>query len=185
MSQENHIDALKGAVAEQMHQPIFNFAPSNKESKLRKLLNFLLTHAEINVDESRNCIEYDIEQKILYNDVDDDWQELIEEYYFYDNIFSSALDVSNSDGIMNKVIFLNILKQYYLEAKKQLLHDPKNQDEIKLKSTDILDYVANIHMEYLSKNNETNYEDIYIIKIIVCYGFIECKILEKPPKVEE
>lgn len=185
MFQSNDIETLNGVLAKEIHHPVFNFAPPSKESKLRKLLNYLLKHSEINMDECRNCIEYDIEQKILYNDVNDDWQELIEEYYSYDIIFSNALDVSNTDGIMNKVVFLNSLKQYYLRAKNELLDDTKNQDEIRLRSTAILDHVVQEHMEYLSKNNEADYEDIYLIKIIICYGFIECKILEKPPKSQE
>ncbi|HEX5330756.1 hypothetical protein, partial [Sulfuricurvum sp.] len=149
MPQENNIETVNGAVAEHMHQPVFNFNPPNKESKLRKLLNLLLKHDASTNNPPNNCIEYDIEQKIEYNDVDEDWQGLIEEYYSFDKIFSTALNIANPEGIMNKSIFLGTLKQYYVQAKNALLDNPKDQEEIKQKSTQILNYVSDLQLEFL------------------------------------
>lgn len=135
--------------------------------------------------------EYRIEDKIEYNNVIK-YKDIIDEYCEYGSICDEAFNIidNNDSGIKRKILksinFIykkekgEVLRKHVGEVSMQVIRD--NSDTI----------IQNVIDEL--KNRIYNDEDgqkIYIEDVeeglsrIICYAFVECKILEKPKKVTE
>jgi len=183
----NNIEQNTGAVLRD-NLGVMNFpAPVERESQLRKIIDIMLLSDIVDVDSNDLSIydtkEYDIDGeygKIQYNNLKDEWLEIIYDYPSFDYIINDALS-DDQNGVSQKGKFLMQLKAYYRAAKKELKLPFKCQESIKEKSSEILDTVKKYHMDFLKKNDESNehYDENYI-NMLIAFGFIECKILEKP-----
>jgi len=184
VEQTNEIPKNYGAVVGKMEEGselnIFNCTPANKESQLRNILNCLL-EVPIYNDSELDKSAYTIDNKLDYNNVEKDWLEIITEEFF---LFESTINdtFKNSiDGIPPKGRFLLQMQRYYRNAKTDLNLDSNSQEEIRQNSTNILNKVFEyIHSFLKSKNEIYEHFDEDNIKILVAFGFVECKILEKP-----
>lgn len=159
---------------------INQFQTINKESELRKILNSLL-NAPLEEPSELDKTSYKIEAKLEYNNITDDWYEIItDEFYLFESTINDTLKQS-IDGIPQKGRFLLQMQRYYREARRDLnlLSVPHN--DIKTNSSNILNKVFEYIYDFLkSKNEIQEHYDKDNIKILVAFGFIECKILEKP-----
>lgn len=153
-----------------------------RESTIRKFLNLLLDSEYIKDEPFEKQLPFDIDAKIDQNKVSDQWLEIInDEYFNYEDAISNILSNDNENGIPKRSIFLSTIGDYYREVKIKLNLYSKPIETIALKSTEILDETLNMYVDFLVKNNEhTNDSDKFLLKILVVYGFMECKVLEKP-----
>ena len=143
-------------------------------------------------------IPYDILEKIDYNIVII-YKQIFEKYKNYYWICDKILNTIDDNGSFSeKKIFLNYLNDLYIEIignfmkdeikkiqeKKgrippikqniQIIKEKILADEIVKKIRDSLKNILNDELLEEEKN--------FGINILICYGFIECKILEKPKR---
>lgn len=131
---------------------------------------------------------YDIKEKIQYNNVIK-YKDIIDEYSQYRNICDEAFNIvdNNNIGLKNKLLRnINLLyKECKGEIRKCYTNTKLNEvDIIRENSDNIIDNVkSKLEQKILSNSNEKDLfvEDIDIgLAKIICYAFVECKILEKP-----
>lgn len=131
---------------------------------------------------------YDIDGKIRYNNLFK-YRDIVDDYGEYYYVCNTALDNVNQAYKSGKKKILRDISEMYKYEKRTLLvgcDDIENiQEAIRENSDSIID---NIKEELIKKirisYNEENFleEDLnYCASIFVCYCFVECKILEKPP----
>lgn len=106
--QTNHLDtnygAMVGHVGDGGKVEINQFHTINKESELRKILNSLL-NAPLEEPSELDKTSYKIEAKLEYNNITDDWYEIItDEFYLFESTINDTLKLS-IDGIPQKVNF--------------------------------------------------------------------------------
>ncbi|MDO9305473.1 MAG: hypothetical protein Q7T77_09080 [Sulfuricurvum sp.] len=177
----NSIETNYGALFNDNYGDInFNHV-STKESELRKILDVMLESTVYDIDEL-DTSDYDIYAKLEHNNVAGEWMEIIFDYPAYEDAINDALK-ENEDGIPQKPKFLMQIRNYYRRAKTDLKIPPNCQDSIKEHSTAILNKVKNYYMEFLLGRNELQqHYDETNVQLLVAYGFVECKVLEKPLK---
>lgn len=180
---QTHIDNLNGAYIENQNAPInITYQNQKTDSELRRILNILIETKYIDEETSANPTPFEIIDKIDKNRLSDDWKDMINnEYFKYENAISNILNAETLNGVSNKSIFLDMMYDTYREAKKSLELIGKSIEEISEKSSELLDSVIDSYMTFLKTNDEhNNYGDKYLIKVIIIYGFMECKVLENP-----
>ncbi|MBY0118354.1 hypothetical protein [Paenibacillus xylanexedens] len=138
--------------------------------------------------DSIELVSYNIPQKIEYNRVIE-YRDFINDYSVYGSICDEAFNIidNNHPGIKRKI--LNSISMLYKKYKGQLLRKNYKEginelDIIKDNSDEIIDQVK----EELKSRifEDVNGDGIVIEDIeeslirILCYAFVECKILEKP-----
>lgn len=181
--QQTTIQELNGTYIETNTGPInVSYNNQKKDSAIRKFLNLLLESNHINDETFKAQIAFDINEKIAQNNVTDHWLEIInDEYFNYENAISHILNQDNTNGIPKKSIFVSIIGDYYREAKVKLNLFSASIEKIAENSTIILDETVNLYIDFLKENGENTEEsDRYLLKILIVYGFMECKVLEKP-----
>jgi hypothetical protein len=159
---------------------INHYSALNRESELRKILDCLLK-APLDENFELDKTSYKIEAKLDYNNITDDWYEIItDEFYLYESTINDTLKQS-IDGIPPKGKFLLQMQRYYRDAKKELDLMSVSQNEIKANSSNILNKVFEYLYSFLKSKDEIyEHYDAGNIKILIAFGFMECKILEKP-----
>lgn len=181
-NQLNHLNTNNGSIVGTNSGKIVikQFPTINKESELRKILNSLL-NAPLEELSELDKKSYKIEEKLEYNNITDDWYQIItDEFYLFESTINDTLKQS-VDGIPLKGKFLLQMQRYYREAKKDLNLLSVPHEDIKANSSIILNKVFEYIYNFLKSNNEIQeHYDEGNIKILVAFGFIECKILEKP-----
>lgn len=130
---------------------------------------------------------YDIPKKITHNNLIQ-YKDVIEEYSQYGRICEEAFNIVDNSMMGAKGKILRDIRHLYRNFKGQLLR--QNQDS-KLEEIDIIrknaDLIIDMIKDELEKrilaDSNTNIlvEDLEdgLIRIL-CYSFVECKILEKP-----
>lgn len=133
-------------------------------------------------------IIYDIDEKIEYNDVIK-YKDLIKEYSLYGNICEHAFNIIDNNDMGIKRRILNSISLLYKDFKGQLLLENKTNeiadiDIIRMNADKIIDYVKEVLEKRILEDGIKDrlfVEDIDMGLIrIICYSFVECKILEKP-----
>lgn len=179
-----------------------NIVKNNSEtiSILSKLIKNILNTQDISRESTykKDLIPYDILEKIDYNIVII-YKQIFEKYKNYYWICDKILNTIDDNGSFSeKKIFLNYLNDLYIEIignfmkdeikkiqeKKgrippikqniQIIKEKILADEIVKKIRDSLKNILNDELLEEEKN--------FGINILICYGFIECKILEKPKR---
>ncbi len=158
---------------------------TQRESILRKLIDYIYTKIEDEAKENLSKYdtqEYTIEKKISHNCLDEEWEETIYELASYDNAINSALDDANDEQIAKKSAFLKSMQTYYKKALKELSIKKDDTESICAKSTEILECVTSYYTTLIKENNHDTKEfyDEDCVKILVAFGFAECKVLKKP-----
>ncbi|MDP2076517.1 MAG: hypothetical protein Q8J85_00590 [Sulfuricurvum sp.] len=177
----NKIDANYGALFNDNYGDMVFNPVSTRESNLRRILDVMLESTVHDIDDL-DTSDYDIDAKLEHNNVGREWMEIIFDYPAYEDAINDALK-ENEDGIPQKPKFLMQIRDYYRRAKKDLQILPNCQDSIKENSTAILDKVKNYYMEFLLGRDELReHYDETNVQFLVAYGFVECKVLEKPLK---
>lgn len=131
---------------------------------------------------------YDIDGKVNYNNLFR-YKDIVDDYGEYYHVCNTALDNVNLAYRSGKKKILRDISEMYKCEKRALLEGCNKREDIqgiiKENSDSIID---NIRKELIEKirisYNEENLleEDLnYCASIFVCYCFVECKILERPP----
>lgn len=183
----NNINQNNGAVMRDNQGLIIFEAPVSRESELRKILDIMLLSDIVDI-EDKDLSKYDTNEyeidgengKIQYNCLKDEWLDIVYDYPSFDFIINDALS-DNENGVPQKGKFLMQLKAYYRKAKKDLNIPVNCQETISNRSNELLNKVKTYHIDFLKENGEAkeHYDENYI-NMLVAFGFIECKILEKP-----
>lgn len=131
---------------------------------------------------------YKIDEKISYNNLVE-YKDEIEDFSLYGQICEKAIEIIDDSNIGSKSKILNDINALYRKCKRKILRNyrdykKENVTIIRENSDRIIDMVKN-ELEQRIRNSGEYYdfleEDIEgpLIRII-CYAFVECKILEKP-----
>ncbi len=179
MQNSLHIDENSGLAIGKNEGPI---TIGQRESHLRKIINHIVNNeSEQNIEslEKYSTKDYTIEDKISYNCLDDEWQEVIYDFTAYDKAINETLN-EDENAVPKKSIFLKSMNFYYKKALKEL--QLSEQHIICEKSTKILDCVVTYYTTLLNENSHDTKEfyDEMCVRILVAFGFAECKVLEKP-----
>lgn len=131
---------------------------------------------------------YGITKKINYNHVIK-YKNIINEYSQYCDICKEALNIIDNNNIGSKAKILRSISILYEQCKGDLILQYKKSkmkeiDIIRENADKIIDNIKNILEQRIilddqSQNISMEDIDIGLVRII-CYLFVECKILEKP-----
>lgn len=139
-------------------------------------------------DNNENYIPYKINDKITYNCVIK-YRDIIKEYYKYGSTCEEYFNILDNSSIGTKVKILRHIRYLYIDCKGSILLEYKDKkldemDIIRENADRLIDMVKNQIQLLINDSKlylETNAEEIsFGLTIIVCYCFVECKILEKP-----
>ena len=139
-------------------------------------------------DNIGNLQEYRPDEKIEYNCVVK-YKEIIKEFSAYYSICENHLNAYDDSNISGKARILKCVHLWYLQAKGEIIAENiqtgKSYIEIVRKNSDrIIDMVKIKIRDAVmgAKEFDTMYvEDIELgIECFTCFGFMECKILERP-----
>jgi len=139
----------------------------------------------VNIDDTT---AYNINEKISYNNIIK-YRSIIDEYSYYGSICDEAFNVIDNNNMGCKRKILRSITLIYKESKGQLLleNGSSGLDEIDIirKNADrIIDEIKRTLEERIIDDHDGQYiciEDVGVGLIrIICYAFVECKILEKP-----
>ena len=184
-----------GVMANHIDTVIVNQSPSNNtNSIIPRLIEALakyngLSDEELNREYKiriEDLREYNIDEKIEYNSVIK-YKEIIGEYSQYSSICDEALNVLDNNKIGTKTRLLRSINLLYKEQKGELVRSYHGSDLTEMQiirrhADDIIDNIKSKLMERVFDNTEA--EDVNIgLTRIICYSFVECKILEKPKGV--
>ena len=156
---------------------------------IEKLVS-LVDDEDESIRETIDKEEYDVEDKIYYNDLNK-YKDLVDDYGEYHYICNSALkSVNEICRTGEKKILRNVSEMYKDEKRKVLLNYEQNYtsriEAIRANSDYIIDTIKKRLTEMMEEsyaNEEIYEEDLeFSASIFVCYCFVKCKILEKPPK---
>ena len=158
-------------------------------TKLVEALAMLVAEGEEKYRISSKDLEtYEIPNKIDYNSIIK-YKRIIEENSVYHPLCDAALNIVDDYDTMAKARILKNIFEIYKGYKNELLLTKKDEsvrdiDIIRLNADRIIDHVFEVLKERIIagySNEKIVREDIDEgLPIIVCYAFIECKILEKP-----
>lgn len=135
-----------------------------------------------------DTIVYDIEQKILYNNVVTH-KKILRDYGQYGVAIRELYDVYDNQepGFTGRVYgYLKVKYDRQVERLHSENRDKESVQVIKENSDLILRSISDDLVKELkaSKDININIEELeYCAVAIVCQAFIECKVLEKPPSV--
>ena len=144
---------------------------------------------------NRKLVPYDIIEKINHNFVIK-YNQIFAKYKDYYYICDKVINLIDSNGnLSEKLTFLNYLNDLYIEIigeylREDILKTRKFKKNIEIIQENLIaDKIIEKIYEKLNNilENETLKEEEkkFGINILLCYGFIECKILEEPCKKKE
>lgn len=172
------------------NSPTFNL---NQTVKYRSLLNPLLEKIIENYDQKSQKTDIDELpdplEKIKFNDVKV-YGEEIEECIDFLSVVEEQLDAIDDEDPGSKNKFLKAVNQNYKNHRRELLIenkiDPaKKDDVINVIRSNADNLILNVSKTIIDRAevdlHHCPVEDVQgATSLIVCYGFVNCKILEKP-----
>ena len=153
-----------------------------------------IVKAMANVDETnsasnimRSVSAFKLDEKIKYNEVIK-YKEIINEHSMYYSQCEDIINIFDDSNIGTKLKIFRCVKNWYLEAKGDVLKKAQNKDlpeidVIRPYSDDLIQIVKNKIFDVAKTNAQpdVSVEDIEIgVVCFTCFCFMECKILEKP-----
>jgi hypothetical protein len=196
----------KGIIAGKIEGDVTNNITINTPKQTKKLHSLIpklieilselvdsLDYNDINLKYKINSIdtmEYNINDKIEYNNVVE-YRTIIDEYSEYCGICKEALNIIDNNNIGGKSKILRSINFLYQKNKMELIKKYKKSDikgiDIIRENADIIIYnIISILNKRITQDNSSKdllEEDIDTgLARIICYAFVECKILEKPRK---
>lgn len=175
-------------------QNVFNVNSSKELDYIQKRLpTYLATvisslEKQIGYESSQAVlIPYDIDAKILYNQVIK-YERFIKDYGNYLYIIDGIYEAMNAVKPGSKTKFLNHINKKYKLICGELSKRNRNADKHNLicehADAIIEKIIAELKIEYFDSANASNEimgEDLHeCLIIIVCNAFIDCKVLENP-----
>ena len=186
-----------GVMAEEINGPVTIHIDNNIRKLPSIMPKFIEILARLVDEEDERVVNknieniyaiYDIEGKIKYNNLSI-YREIVDDYGEYYYVCNTALDNVNQAYKSGKRKILREVSESYKSEKRVLLSNCKTKEEaiyiIRSNADRIIGEIKNkliekIRILYTEENILE--EDInYCASIFVCYCFVECKILEKPP----
>ena len=183
-----------GVIAHTINGPVtvnnsMNRIPSLVTKLVEALAGLLVSEVDGKYRISSQDLEtYGISSKIDYNSVIK-YKRIIEEHAVYHPLCDAALNIVDDSNTRAKAKILKNILEIYKRYRDELLLTKTNEsvrdiDIIRENADLIIEHVTEVLQERIIAGycNETFVaEDIHEgLPIIVCYAFIECKILEKP-----
>ena len=152
-----------------------------------------LSDIDLTIDETYDFAKddlrpYDINEKIKHNEIIK-YKEIINEYGQYSGICEKAFNIIDNNKIGSKRKILMSISLLYKKYKGELLSNngkETNQNDIEIireKSDKMIDIIKNELEDRIEKDGSNDFyseEKEIGLYIIICYAFVECKILEKP-----
>lgn len=131
--------------------------------------------------------EYTIDGKIIFNNIQK-YKWIIEEYSKYTVMCEEIFNVIDDNNVGSKQKILKNIHRIYLHELGALVGRESDCSKIMRLIRDGADTIFDNIKVILRKklNSEFNNQEVYLedledaLEIIVCYAFMECKILEKP-----
>lgn len=155
-------------------------------SKVIKKLGETAYEIDLHKPNKIDLTPFDIEKKIEYNLVIKN-RPKFDKYKMYYIICDSVLNVMDNSLYQSKNKLMNMINDCYEDILGSILlkaHKAKEKkDKIELiqeQADEIIDLIKN-KLICMLETNEIYYEDKELgVNIILCYAFMQCKILEKP-----
>ncbi len=129
---------------------------------------------------------YSIDKKINFNNLNV-YKNYVEKHSIYGNIIDSIYENLDKSQPMSKKKIFNYLEKKYVDSKVEYIHLQKNQSEVEI----IKQYADKIFEKTMSSVKtdleksdigKISVEELEVcVLVIVCHGFINCKILENVP----
>lgn len=143
------------------------------ESSVTKIINILSSRKLSKEDFDIDTIVYDINEKIIANDIGL-FKDIINEYKAYYNCVKRVYEEFDKNGNNKSIAILHSLHKMYLESSKQYHGD----DIYKCISEQVKKVVV---VDLKGSDTYLNIEDLdFYIDIILIHAFIECQIYKKP-----
>lgn len=172
------------------NKPTFNI---NQTAKYRSLLNPLLEKIIDNYDQKpKNQDKYELPdplEKIEFNDVKV-FREEIRECISFLSVVEEQVDAIDDEEPGSKDKFIKAIHQNYKNHRKDLLinnkTDPSKKEDvisiIRSNADNLIQSVSKTIIDFAEVDlHHCPVEDVQgATSLIVCYGFVNCKILERP-----
>lgn len=165
----------------------FHVHVSNISSIVAEALKDIAKISSSDDDGSNDTVAFGIDEKIEYNCVNT-FREILDEYGQYGGQIDALYDeYDNNKPGFKKAVFKYFKNKYLLKKEKLRSADPKADpmSVIKANSDEILrDISEQFRADLKTANNlKLSIEELdTCVLAITCHAFIQCKILEKPPK---
>lgn len=184
------VDANQGLVVGENHGNIYNYGNATKMPSL--IADIVKAMANVDECNPKNSIEplvsaFKPDEKIKYNSVVK-YKEIITEHATYYSQCEEILNILDDSNIGTKSKILRCVKNWYLEAKGEVLikkhaDDLLDIDIVRMCSDDLIDKVKEkifaVAINYAQ--SDTSVEEVELgVVCFTCYCFMECRILEKP-----
>lgn len=167
---------------------IYQLQSSSYSSKINILLESLIEEDDNQIDPP-NALTAEADEKLDFNNIGH-YREDIEEFSAQLSIVEEKIDAIDGQIPGSKARILKAIHQHYKNQKRELLieknicHGDKERTiiEIRKNSDYILNEISKKIIEHakpdlIDKDIETMRE---VSNIVLCYGFVNCKILENP-----
>lgn len=198
----------QGVLANEIHGDVYNSTTNNlyvispgREKQIKfpslipqiiKALADLTVISEEEIDKNykvnkEDLTSYNISNKITHNNLIK-YKDVIEEYSQFGRICEQAFIIVDNSMMGSKGKILRYIRHLYWEFKGQLLSENSHLELeemyiIRQNADLIIDMIKNELEERMQVDSNTNIlaEDLEegLLRIL-CYSFVECKILEKP-----
>lgn len=138
-------------------------------------------------DSKDNLTSFEIVEKINYNDLKK-YKEIIEFHSDYLGLVDHVLFEIDSEKPNSRRLFNKYIKSRYIHTKHNYLSKYSNESVREIEiiqeySDSIIDAIKAELISSISPEMNFNKEEIEIgCELLVCQGFIDCNILEEPPK---
>lgn len=183
------IENNNGVIAGNVDNLHISYSNSIKLSILASILKCMIDDDALNTPPSKKLLPYDIDDKILFNNVIK-YKEIINDYSGFCKICEETINKLDNIKPNTKSKILRSVHNKYLLIKGDYL---KNKDsfekeiEIVRKNADsILDKIKECYIEQVLKTDllmKYPYEDLELnLTAFIVYCFVECEILERPPQ---
>lgn len=166
---------------------MFNANVSNLSSILAGVIKDIASLVNCEEVNANDTVAYDIEDKITHNNVRS-FKPIIDEYGQYGTKIDNLYDEydGNQPGF-KKSVFRYFKNKYILKLEMLSSNDPE-QDKMDIVRSHSDTILRDIYTEFkddlkASKNLTISIEEIDTCALaVICHAFIQCKLLEKPPR---
>ena len=137
-----------------------------------------------------NFSEFKVPAKLDYNNIIK-YKCIIEEYSIYYTFFDDIMNKYDNHVPKSKNKMLRCIHNWYLRKKGEIISEGKeisksDIEKLQESADNILETIREKIIEVINNSNDTFiHEDLdFGVDCFICYCFMECKIFEKPPTLE-
>ena len=120
---------------------------------------------------------YEIEEKINFNRITL-YKQMIEEYHIYGHVLDQIYESLDESQPTSKRVIFRYLAQKYLGVKAECSDSEREKSDLIFKRT--IDGISN-DIRDCGLENISMEELVISASVVVCHGFINCKVMENVP----